>query len=547
MVGRFLILWGVFAFCLPWRGMGQDIRELYNLDFRYEGVEAIHWTLGDFERWKGVNKVDTTECKEGKQVFGLTSARLFKDWDYANFRCKLAQQLYIPTACSQLRFELDVKGVNLSKAWMKVARLDARERCLGMDSAAIRADGMWGKCVLDVAGGEACFFRVEIYGKGLDGEGACSKLLLDRLQIKGDGKEIRHVDLPVPQRGDFQFADSWQGGFDFQAKDKKIVVLAETVKGDTVSAEMEKDLILRGVERGNCKLLLLEMPFDCAMLFDLYIQGNERIKKELLVFIAEKMALPPRLSLEVLDELKAYNETHEMKVVIAGTGVMKIYPYLIDGLPAISAEGESDARRNLLVALGGGEFSKAKRMLNSVRKSHNWEKPAVDRLSGIVALESEWQQNEWGLIDENEQRKAEITRWCIDELLPDGKQAILVGDWKAWNTKDNCGGKWEKSCGSYLKEYYGDNCLTIAVLRGEGSVTGVDIFTKKERTWALELPQEPWLLEHFCVQQGDAVLFGRCMAKDKVSWIRYYLGLADCEWMLPINFSERMDAFLWIK
>ena len=70
MIGRFLILWGVFAFCLPWRGMGQDIRELYNLDFRYEGVEAIHWTLGDFERWKGVNKVDTTECKEGKQVFG---------------------------------------------------------------------------------------------------------------------------------------------------------------------------------------------------------------------------------------------------------------------------------------------------------------------------------------------------------------------------------------------------------------------------------------------------------------------------------------------
>lgn len=547
MKGRFCCLFGVFMFWFSLCAESQHVDDLYNLDFRYEGVKAIHWTLGDFERWKGGNKVDTMELKEGKQVFGLTSARLFKDWEYANFRGKLAQQLYIPTACRQLRFELDVKGVNLSEAWMKVVRLDAEEKCLGMDSVLIQSDGEWRLCTMDVVTGGACFFRVEIYGKGWDGEGRYSKLLLDNLRIEGDGREISHVDLSLPQTGDFQFADSWQDGFDSQVRGKKVVVLAETVKGDSVSVRMEKGLVLRGVEQGDCKLLLLDMAFDCAMLFDLYIQGNERIKKELLVSIAEKMALPPRLCLEVLEDLRAYNEGHEGKVVIAGTKVLGVYPYLMDGFQAISAERESDVRRRLLVSLGEGKFAKARRILNSVRMSPHWDKLAVDKLSGIVALESEWQQNEWGRVDENEERRAEITKWCIDSLLPQGKQAILVGDWKNWNTKDNCGGNWEKSSGSYLREYYGDSCLSIAILRGKGDMMGMDLSTKKEKMWRVEVPQEPWSLEHFCTQQEGKVLFASCLAKERVAWIRYCLGVVGCEWSFPINLSERMDAFLWIR
>lgn len=552
---RFYCLFGVFMFWFSLGAESQNVNDLYNLDFQYKSGGDICWMGGGFVLGKGGSRIgiDSTDRIGAKYPLCLQSIKMLpKAKIYLGFYGCSVQKLFIPGDYQNIQFALNAKSVNLSKSWLKVTCLDEHEKYLVSDSVFLKRNGKWDWCQINVSGKNARFFRVEIGGEGKKDLKECAKLVVDHLSILGDGKEIGQIDLSecIPQKEDFCLDSFDTKKIIPRLEGKKVVVLAETVSQDSTTLSLEKELVTELVEQGICKLIFVDMPFDRVLLFNLYIQGSQRVVKDRLMESMQAMKSPV-LEMNLLEDLRNYNRTHEDKVNLLGLGLLQGAPYfdLSYFLKCISSGFSSDAILKVMHWVYQEDFQHAIAEWDSVQKKGRWEELPIDWVKITLQLLNEQREMRRGLFtvrNGEEFVASQMIKMCIDSLLPEGKQVLVAGSWDKLNKKDVLSLS-EISRIGHLKACYGDSCLVIGVLRGEGNIVGMDLSTEKEKVWAMEVPQEPWSLEHFCAQQKRDVLFGSCLAKDKVSWIRYYVGLADCEWMLPVNLSERMDAFLWIK
>lgn len=535
---------------------GQQVSDVYDLDFLGYSNSNFSWSLAPFIAGKGGCSffVDSLNPVNGKFPLGFRSIEMVpKSSTYYRFRTQLVRQMYIPGNYHQLEFILNTKCLNVVRGWLKIIAFDEEERYLCKDSVQISNVGEWSKTILKFPVRGARFFRVEILAMGGDDWLKASVFFIDRMQILGDGKEIDwSMSVPVLEDSDFEYTGLWPEGVLSHIANKRIIALAETVHGDSVIAEAERELVSILVRQKECKLLLLELPYDYALLINLYIQGNVGMTEKELLQYSKKMQFRSDFNIAFLNELKEYNRLHAEKVNIVGIDRMTWDTCYLSRFVECASTRELTQEFSLMMKLlaNGQILEVMKDFNNNDRLTKGWEPKNIywfSRALKQLSQQSELRKIAVGVAKGKERIMRDNIIESVDFLLPENKKALIIGHWLHLNKVNNIAPVMEESCGSYLNRKFGDHYWVIGILKGKGQILGRIPQGKKVVVHELELPHGAEFLENWCNKKIESLCVGRCLAEDQIGWIRLSGSYASRSLCLPIALKKRMDCFLWVK
>lgn len=549
---RYLYVLCFCLFCCP--VLGQQANDIYDLEFRRYLGSDFPWNVISFIAGEGgaLGCVDTMEIINGKYPLVFRSVEMLPaSRAYYRFHVRLIQQLFIPGDYQQLDFALNTKCLNIKQGWLKVVAFDKQEQCLYRDSVHILNTGEWNECVLKCQGKDAFFFGIEISATGGDDWLQSSIFSIDRMRISGDGRNIDWTkSMPVWADNDLECLGSWPASVLSLVKNKRLVALAETVHGDSLIAASERELIRELVERNQCKLILLELPYDYVLLLNLYIQGNLRIQANELLQYAQVLQFDSDFDMAFLNELRAYNGRTENKVHIVGVDRMTWENrYLFRFWECVSGEKmNTECLAKCLVAgkidEAIGEFEHDKSL------TEGWERINIywfSRALKQLKRQEKYRDAVQGMVQEREKVMKDNIISVVDSLLPSDKNAVIIGHWLHFNKVNNVAPALEKSCGSYLSQRFGDDYWVVGILKGEGKVWGRIPGASRKALHFLDLPQGGKFLENACDGRGMPVFVGKCRSADRIGWLRCSGGCVARVFYMPVALSQRMDCFLWVK
>lgn len=536
---------------------GQLNNDVYDLDFRNYSSSNFSWVLAPFIAGEGgcYFFVDSLNLFDDKFPVGFHSLEMFPgSRTYFRFRTHLVQQMYIPDSYQQLEFILKSKSQNIVQAWLKVTALNSEEQFLGADSVQIINNSEdWSVTTLKISVSGAVFYRVEIFAKGEEDWLKASGFFIDRMQILGNGRNINWAKVvPALAESDFECIGSWTESVLPLIEHKRIIALAETVHGDSAIAVETKKLVSILVRQGKCKLLLWELPYDYALLINLYIQGNPEIKSDELLRYAQKAQFSSDFSIAFLDELKEYNHLHTEKVSIVGIDPISWnMRYLSRFVECVSGNKITPELSEIMKLLAEGKAMKIiEKFSSNKRLTEDWGKRNIYWF--LQALQQLLKQEKSRKIAVgNSKGKESVMKdnifISIDSLLPENKKAVVIGHWLHLNKINNISPVVEKSCGYYLNRRFKDQYWVMGILKGEGQILGRTPVKKKIVLHKLDLFHGAQYLENLCSKKMENLTIGNCLKKDQIGWIRLSGGYASRLLCMPVALKQRMDCFLWVK
>lgn len=536
------------------RVFGQQTNDIYDLEFRRCLDLDAPWNIAPFMAGDGGCGclVDSTEFIHGKHPLVFRSIEMFSgSHAYYRFSVRMSQQLFIPEKYQQLEFALDSRCSNVARGWLKVVALNEKEECLYQDSVQIHAIKEWNRSVLKLSVKRACFFRIEIYAEGDDDWLKPSSFSVDRMRILGDGKNIDWSrTIPVLADNTFECIGSWPESVLPFVGNKRIIALAETVHGDSLIAALERNFIRSLMWQDECKLLLMELPYDYTLLMNLYIQGNVHIRAEELLRYARSMQFDSDFDLTFLNELREYNRLGKEKVYIVGINRMTWEnDYLFRYWECVNGEKlESGALRNFLVA---GKIMEA---MEEFEKNKKWTDKwgQMDIFWFRMALKQLQEQRKIrDVAVEFVKGRDEIMKdniiLMVDSLLKQSGKAVIIGHLLHLNKVNNMAPIIEKSCGYYLSQRFGNDYGVVGILKGEGKIWGKNFKTNRKVLHFLELPRGEEFLENTCHRKSEVDFVGSWTDPIRVGWLRLCGKYASRVLCIPMALPQRMDCFLWVR
>lgn len=101
-------------------------------------------------------------------------------------------------------------------------------------------------------------------------------------------------------------------------RNKRIIGLGESIHGNEAIANAQYFFLRSLIKQDNCKLVILEMPFDFAMLIDLFVQGLASESSERLVKDYLKLGMDVSPLYNFLNWTRRYNTSAKEKVHVIG-------------------------------------------------------------------------------------------------------------------------------------------------------------------------------------------------------------------------------------
>lgn len=302
--------------------------------------------------------VDTSQVIEGRHpryLRGYMSMASMKPIIFVQNRL-----FEIPKPSKEIKISVNTRSENLGKAMLYAKTYNKAMTKILEDSADIRS-GSWARKELRVPAQDAAFVavlmkvegdtarldydskwieRITVNGNrvGIDDGDSVQRMWFDTLRVTVDGKSL-YGSVPkgykvrkkinkgkIIPAGMDDFS-----GLEKELKDKRIIGLGESIHGSKEFNRMAFDFIKNSVSRGECKLILLEMPLYLSVRWELFVQGF--LTEEELDDIKREIALGSGFDdedelAEFLQALREYNLLHEEKVHVLGmdTGLVGFPP-----------------------------------------------------------------------------------------------------------------------------------------------------------------------------------------------------------------------------
>lgn len=310
--------------------------ERYNLSFEQKENMTKEWLKGK-KASSLVYKIDSSEaCLPlciSQQVIWKTRERLRVDFPGE-------QKLVLPeTNASKAVISIKCKSKYLKQACLVIAGIGKSENVLFADTVQILSNDRWKEFSHTVSMKGVTFIQLDIRAEGSDStyekgatktSNSCEqKLWLDELRIEADGKDINSfpdntADYFNPEK--IRSQDVVPLSFDNSAfydripelKSKRIVALGESVHGSKTLHEIEHDIMKHQIEKGECKLLLIEAPMEKFISVNRFIQGDESFLLDSIMSDFKYSLIPVNETRDLLVWLKNYNKTSKEKIWIAG-------------------------------------------------------------------------------------------------------------------------------------------------------------------------------------------------------------------------------------
>lgn len=239
-----------------------------------------------------------------------------------------------------LKIVFTCKGLNLESAYFIITGLDKQENILRSDTMFVAGNDDWHTFAKSISIKNTALIHLNIEALGV--EKICNQgLWLDKIGMFADGKSIDEFQLPdLTNDIDLELKDVVPLSFSNHQlyndipnlKNTKIVALGESIHGSKTISHAAFDLIKFRVENANCKLILLELPFEQMLSFNRFAQGDESFKLDSLMQDFRGVYLLKEIVLWV----KEYNKVTNEKVWLMGMDVemneitsrMLIFEYL---------------------------------------------------------------------------------------------------------------------------------------------------------------------------------------------------------------------------
>lgn len=290
------------------------------------GIRAIDW--------------DTTQTISGKQPFLLRKNLeiLNRGWNWHT--TSLWQRIILPRPAGEsISITIRSHCGPMARAMFYINRYDHRMNPIGQDSINLNTvDGWYTHTltlepspvqVLDISFLVTAPDKSALYQK-YDDKSYKQFLALDKMEIKIGRKNIsarppvaaRELSRPVA----LDSARIIPFGPDtlktsLPLKNKKILALGETLHFNDELTRMALETIKDRIKNGNCRLVMLEMPYNIGYLLNYYASGAPLTDQYTRVMSSlGAMTLTPR-HYAFFDWLRQYNQNRERKVLLLGIDI----------------------------------------------------------------------------------------------------------------------------------------------------------------------------------------------------------------------------------
>ncbi|WP_320167762.1 erythromycin esterase family protein [Mangrovibacterium marinum] len=520
-------------------------------NFSFENKKPDKFSWGHFTNHSGVVVKDTLDFVDGKQSLQFRGV-------LANyFETYLMQTFLLPAKTRQIEISIYSKSNIIEDAWLKVWCLDHDEAILIKDSVSIVSSGKWNRFGMKLKVPLAEKMYIEIASKAkdtlvMDFENI-QFLKIDKLQLDCNGKNIYKYHIPKSKTVRFQNnriieidTITIKGVAKIPSfENHRIIALGESVHGSKQVQAISYEIIKYLIENENCRLVLLELPFELGLLLNDHVMGytNENIT-ELLTLIAIDVDQFTRF----INWVKDYNTKTKKKVAICGIddskGVLQSYylwafinnQHLIPDsiIPLRQFLVKNDMKSALQLVCNNTVFNE----LDSIKK------PCM-----IRALEMRWKKNNPAtyLMEGNREYMQFInTQFAINIWLPDSAKAVIYAHLLHVNKKNQWTGRpYIPNFGNYMVKEYGKEYFVAGMLVGEGYISNNDM----TGTWC-DLPLEKPVggsIEKSCMNMYKPFFYMDLDGEPSSHFIRTLGAAYLSNQFFSYSYKNRMDALFFIR
>lgn len=556
----FLLVWGCASVAV------EDISytKRYNLDFSYSQDSMFTWVQSLVFAGLGIDSSSTYKGKYPYKIYSLQQAEIWgKDkWYHLNYEA--SQQILLPEGeFSTIEVRVTSKMKNIGMSNLLIDQLSTDEMILSTDTLNFNnQDSIWHT--------SACKFTpspdLKFLGLRIclnSGKGKEKIVWLDRVQIFLDKKPIDSFpfsDIPLfsvkqpAEIKELSFEKNMYSGIP-ELGEKKIVALGETMHGSASIHKVALQIIKHQIENNNCKLVLLEIPFELMMFADKQVKGFSEFAEDSLLEQTGAYC-DSRFWNDLIGWITDYNNQHKnAPVTLMGTDLSlletdnhKLLSYYIANLNKTKNKKILDDFYKFLT--GGIMYGTSE--IITFMEEHPELKEAMDSsdyalISHNLKMSDKSASNPMLRLDYRDQIMKDNVSYLIDMFAPGNERVIVYTHFDHANYGTINQSVQRPSFGSYMKDEYKDEYSCLGILAGNGNVLALTIDSgivskplSPPRLNSMESYfntfQEPFF---YCRSDN----FGDMLSYIRIVGIPYF----SKKQFIPVNPKARMDGLIFLK
>jgi len=240
----------------------------------------------------------------------------------------LSKSIILPkTVKKRLTITLTSKSSSIKDFTFKIIAIDKNEEIQFQKELEVKNANKWIESKISIPGNTKVF---NIYIRYIGNRDPKQTIWLKDITVNGDGQTINRNKIDIESQNtkavklETEKIISLQGDSVHlldkikDLSDKKIIGLGENTHGSATISNARVQLLKNLVSGGHCKLILLEMPVDFALLMDLYIQDRLPSTSEEDLNGYLKLGMDYKIMKGFLKWLKIYNTSAKVKVHLFG-------------------------------------------------------------------------------------------------------------------------------------------------------------------------------------------------------------------------------------
>ncbi len=467
---KILLLFLLLAFC----DKGNHSIDYQN--FKFEKIER------DNAQWFSVSNNatilrDTTDFIEGKSSLSVVRKNYLKP-----FESYIFQTLNLPTQPKNVELSIYSKSLKIEKSWLKLICLDFDENIKRRDSINMITDGKWKMFSIKIQTTGVRRIYIEISAKsGLNSKTKdnilATKFSVDNLQIKLDKKDfdlykdnLHNETSQIEKNRIFPVntLDSFKKLNDFD--NHLIFAFGESVHGSKEIHELTLNAIMGLIKNNNCKLVLMEFPFEVGLRLNQFVEGKTAENIENLLFL-NNIDIPSFSYF--FNWLRDFNRTSKKKVTIMGIDENKLTDpedNLFAFLKKINPSNSSIEK--IIMNIKRRNFEKA----IQITEENFSDIKLKECIKNAIMLRAGKLKPVPSLIEgDREYTQYKNVNFCIETFIHGDEKTAIFAHLGHVNKKNSFGSRFSTpSLGNYLYKKYLENYFVIAILLGNGTITSFD-------------------------------------------------------------------------
>jgi len=543
-------------------------------DKRVLPIDDIFKTWNILKDFKVDVSMDSSQSSNGNYSALVSCSKNHGEFLEAS-SINISKYIPIDTISENMQIKLRSRSNFDSDFNLKVFCINKNEDIDNSDSMKIPVSNEWKEITLKINTHSAKAIYIQIKGTFTKGnkktEVDVLKLWIDKVNIKmfnksqtvNSDKQINcenyHINNPISlSYNNDSCIDEIK-----EFESHKIIGLAETTHGSETINKSVCQIIRRLIEKKNCKLILVELPFNLVMTWNNYIQGNDNIDIGSLVNRIPMLFSQSQM-IDLLKWIKQYNKlSTKAKVSIIGFDlngginmVSTAFTY-----EAISSQIiDSNLTREIKDSLFFNLDNNYKKFNYVKRNKYLAARIGADLYNNLLfSLNTDMKFEQMNFnVSSNEYRYADYylardslmylnIKFAIDKYLAKDEKAIIYGHFTHLNKfNTQLYELSHKSMGSYLTKKWGKEYFVTALTVGEGEITNFDEERKYNNQRLMQSPSSS--IEFYCNNKNIDYLFCNIDSLNRSCQIRaIYNKITSCKQFNFINPKRRIDAVIYMK